>query len=114
MFSESDVNTIKILSELCGDIIQPNNGTKLTGREIVKQCQAAVLKTCGIDISAVLQEQIRLGRTVKEILDQIRSLNGSLCLKYHFGVAPWKLGVPHLVASKVSSKMVVLCFRKYQ
>lgn len=108
VISDTDVNTIKILSELCSSIIQSSNGTTLSGKEIVYQCKSAVLETCGIDISEVLQDKVRLGHSVKQILDEIRSLNGSLCLKYNFGVAPWKLGVPHRVTVKVSSKNVCL------
>lgn len=95
------------MSELCSNIIQQSDSEKPpSGKEIVSQCRAAVLKTCGIDISAVLQEQVRLGTTVKQILEEIRSLNGSLCLKYNFGVSPWKLGVPHRVTVKAESKPV--------
>lgn len=96
------------MSELCKSIIQKNNETPLSGKEIVSQCRLAVLKTCGIDISAVLQEQVRLGATVKQILEEVRSLNGSLCLKYNFGVNPWKLGVPHRVTIKAESKRFLL------
>lgn len=100
------------MSELCKTIIKNEYATgQLTGREIVNQCQKAVLETCGIDISAVLQERVILGRTTKQILDEIRSLNGSLCLKYNFGVSPWRLGVPHRVTVNVAqpSKNWICC-----
>lgn len=96
------------MSELCSNIVQ-NEDLPLSGKEIVMKCRSAVLETCGIDISAVLQEQVRLGQTVKQILDEIRSLNGSLCLKYNFGVAPWRLGVPHRVNIKVQSESKQQC-----
>ncbi|KAK9712120.1 Resistance to inhibitors of cholinesterase [Popillia japonica] len=98
VFSETDINTIKIMSELCSSIIQQSGDKPLSGKEIVARCKAEVQQTCGIDISAVLQEQFRLGRPVKQILNEIRSLNGSLCLKYNYGVAPWRLGVPHRIS----------------
>ncbi|XP_044263312.1 uncharacterized protein LOC123010468 isoform X2 [Tribolium madens] len=98
VISETDINTIKIMSELCSSIINSTNG-----KEIVQKCRQKVLETCGIDISIVLQEQVRLGRNLKQILDQIRSLNGSLCLKYNYGVDPWRLGVAHRVTVKVAS-----------
>ncbi|KAJ3638452.1 hypothetical protein MTP99_001816 [Tenebrio molitor] len=101
VISETDVNTIKIMSELCGTIIKADQDKPLTGKEIVQKCRQEVLETCGIDISVVLQEQVRLGQNVKQILDEIRSLNGSLCLKYNYGVAPWKLGVPHRISVNV-------------
>lgn len=109
VISDADVDTIKIMSELCSNIIRNDDEKPPSGKEIVSQCRAAVLKTCGIDISAVLQEQVRLGATVKQILEEIRSLNGSLCLKYNFGVSPWKLGVPHRVTVKAESKQCVVC-----
>lgn len=95
--SETDVNTIKIMSELCKNLIQKTDEKPMSGKEIVNKCKAEVLKTCGIDISAVLQEQIRLGHTFKQILDEVRSLNGSLCLKHNFGIPPSSLGVRHLI-----------------
>lgn len=104
VISEVDVNTIKILSELCSSLKTPEKQQRpLNNREALIQCRKAVLEKCGIDISAVIQEHVRLGQTVKQILDEVRSLNGSLCLKYNFGVAPWKLGVPHKIALNVPS-----------
>lgn len=97
VISDADVHTIKIMSELCSSLIQNDGDRPPSGKGIVSQCRAAVLATCGIDIAVVLQEQVRLGASVKQILEEIRSLNGSLCLKYNFGVSPWKLGVPHRV-----------------
>lgn len=102
VISEKDLTTIKLMSEICNTIIQKDETNPLTNKELISKCQNAVLDTCGIDISAVLQEQVRLGHTTKQILQEIRSLNGSLCLKYNFGVATWKLGVPHRVTVKVS------------
>lgn len=114
VISEMDVNTLRIMSELCSTIIKRANEEQLTGRELVRQCQKAVLDTCGIDMSAVLQERVTLGHTTKQILDEIRSLNGSLCLKYNFGVSPWRLGVPHRITVKIaaspSKKLSGLCF----
>ncbi|KAI4469258.1 resistance to inhibitors of cholinesterase protein 3 ric3 [Holotrichia oblita] len=105
VFSETDMNTIKIMSELCSSIIQQTGDKPLSDKEIVARCKAEVQRTCGIDISAVLEEQFRLGRPVKQILNEIRSLNGSLCLKYNYGVAPWSLGVPHRIALNFASNV---------
>lgn len=77
-------------------------GKPFTDKEIYQNCRKEVNETCGIDLSDVLQERFRLGKNVKQILDEIRSLNGSLCLKYNFGVAPWSLGVPHRITVKMS------------
>lgn len=78
----------------------------MSGKEVVHRCRQEVLDTCGIDISPLLQEQVRLGQNVKQILDEIRSLNGSLCLKYNYGLAPWRIGVPHRVANKSASEFL--------
>lgn len=90
------------MSELCATIIKSSEDKPPSGKEIIQMCRKEVLATCGIDISIVLQEQVKLGQNVKQILDEIRSLNGSLCLKYNFGVAPWRLGVPHRITVKTS------------
>lgn len=98
---ERDVTTIKLMSEICKTIAKNNEENSLLNKDLIQKCQNIVLDTCGIDISAVLQGQVRLGHTTKQILEEIRSLNGSLCLKYNFGVAPWMLGVPHRVTVKM-------------
>ncbi|XP_019768886.2 uncharacterized protein LOC109543553 isoform X4 [Dendroctonus ponderosae] len=97
VISELDIDTIKIMSELCGTIIEHAEDTVLSPREIVSQCKKAVIDKCGIDLSAALYDRVSLGHSTKQILEEVRSLNGSLCLKYYFGVAPWKLGVPRRV-----------------
>ncbi|XP_050510327.1 golgin subfamily A member 6-like protein 1 isoform X3 [Diabrotica virgifera virgifera] len=102
VISEKDVTTLKLMSEICDTIIKSDSDKPMSNKELLQKCQNLVLDTCGIDISAVLQEQVRLGHTTKQILEEVRSLNGSLCLKYNFGIAPWKLGVPHRVTVKVS------------
>ncbi|KRT85825.1 hypothetical protein AMK59_1779, partial [Oryctes borbonicus] len=93
------------MSELCKSIIHQTDDKPLSGKEIIIRCKAEIQHTCGIDISAVLQEQIRLGRSIKQILSEVRSLNGSLCLKYHYGVAPWRLGVPHRITVNFTSNV---------
>ncbi|XP_018327159.1 spindle pole body component 110 isoform X2 [Agrilus planipennis] len=96
VFSDTDVNTIKIISELCSIIAQQSDGKKkLTNQEIASNCRNAILSKCGIDISPILNENVYLDGKVKGVLEKIRSLNGSLCLKYQFNVSPWVLGVPH-------------------
>lgn len=95
------------MSELCRSIIKSSDDKPPSGKEIVQMCRKEVLATCGIDISIVLQEQVKLGQSVKQILDEIRSLNGSLCLKYNFGVAPWRLGVPHRITVKSSGNRLL-------
>ncbi|XP_060515857.1 interaptin isoform X2 [Cylas formicarius] len=102
---DTDLNTIRIMSELCKSIINAK-AEPPTSQAIVRQCRKAVLESCGIDISAVLQEKVGLGHSVKQILEEVRSLNGSLCLKHHFGVSPWRLGVPHRVTLSMGSSSI--------
>ncbi|KAF7273664.1 hypothetical protein GWI33_013611 [Rhynchophorus ferrugineus] len=98
VISDLDLDTIKIMSELCSTIIESKAAAKGAGsQDLVAQCRKAVLETCGIDISAVLQERVSLGHSTRQILEEARSLNGSLCLKYNFGVSPWSLGVSHRI-----------------
>jgi hypothetical protein len=97
VISEKDVIIIKIMNELCSTInISDDNQTKkYIGIDRFAYCRTQVFDTCGIDIQAFLRENIQMGRTLKQVLNQVRSLNGSMCLKYNFGVDPWSLGVPH-------------------
>lgn len=80
VISDSDVNTIKILVELCNSIVQrPAIGAPVPlTKELISQCRKEVLATCAIDIEIVLQEQVRLGKSVKQVLNEVRSLNGSI------------------------------------
>lgn len=104
VFFEKDLNAIKIMTELCERILSHQRDFdqrlilnfrqgKLT-KEIVDRCKNEVFDKCGVDITSFLKEKVRLGRTYKQILDEIRSLNSSLCLKENFGVAPGLIGVP--------------------
>lgn len=96
VLSDIDVNTIKIMSELCDSLIERTDG-KLRGPAAISWCRSEIYNKCGVDISDVLQEHIRLGRSFKQIVDEVRTSNVSLCLKYNYGVSPWLLGVPHKV-----------------
>ena len=60
----------------------------------VATCKEEVYNKCGVDITAFLHENVRLGKTYKQILDEIRSFNSSICLKLNFGIAPGLLGAP--------------------
>lgn len=80
---------------------------KLT-KEIVNRCKNEVLSKCDVDITSFLMDKVRLGKTYKQILDEIRSLNSSLCLKQNFGVAPGLIGAPRRMriwALSASSKV---------
>lgn len=60
-------------------------------------CREEILARCGIDLSTFLAERERLGKSYKQVLEEIRSFNGSLCLKIHFGIPLSQLGTPHLI-----------------
>lgn len=60
-------------------------------------CREEILARCGIDLSTFLAERESLGKSYKQVLEEIRSFNSSLCLKIHFGIALSQLGTPHLI-----------------
>lgn len=101
---ETDVNAILIMTEMCGNILQhydeidPNLIQGFTQGKLTKAgveaCRNEVFNKCGVDITAFLHENVRLGKTYKQILDEVRSFNSSVCLKLNFGVAPGLLGAP--------------------
>lgn len=82
--------------------ITEENQTIIKDKFII--CRKQVLATCGIDLDAFLKGQIQMGHNVKKILNEVRSINGSLCLKYNFGIDPWRLGVPHQTEKYYSFK----------
>ncbi|RZF48391.1 hypothetical protein LSTR_LSTR007558 [Laodelphax striatellus] len=101
---EKDINLIKIMTELCEKILRHEEDFdkrlvmnfqqgKLT-KEIIDRCKNEVMTKCDIDITTFLEEKARLGQSYKQILDDVRSLNSSLCLKENFGVTPNSLGAP--------------------
>lgn len=84
------------MTELCSTLNVSDTETKqYIGNDKFAYCRAQVLSTCGIDIDAFLKGKAQMGHTLKQILNEVRSINGSLCLKYNFGIDPWRLGVPH-------------------
>nr|ARU12125.1 resistance to inhibitors of cholinesterase 3 variant 2 [Locusta migratoria manilensis] len=101
---ETDVNAIKIMTEMCGNILHHHseldpkiNVAFLQGKwskEMVNTCRSDVLEKCGVDITAFLNEKVRLGHSYKQMLDGIRSFNISVCLKTNFGVPPSLIGAP--------------------
>lgn len=90
------------MTEMCGNIFHEDEelDPKLfqafkqgkLSKEVVNTCRSEVLNKCGIDIAAFLSEKVRLGQSYKQILDEIRSFNISVCLKTNFGVAPSLIG----------------------
>lgn len=77
---------------------------------VVKKCSSIILNTCSVDISTLLSDNIQLGQSYKNVLEEIRAVNKSLCLKYNFGVDLKLIGVPHRIKEifDVSSKKTKL------
>ncbi|XP_044007925.1 uncharacterized protein LOC122852284 isoform X2 [Aphidius gifuensis] len=103
---ENDVNTADILQEMCKNIIKhhqidPRIRDVLKTNKLTLQssnfCRDEILARCGIDMSSFLADKERLGKSHKQVLEEIRSFNSSICLKNHYGVSLSKLGIPHLI-----------------
>ncbi|XP_071862307.1 RIC3 acetylcholine receptor chaperone isoform X4 [Bombus fervidus] len=103
---ESDVTAADIMYEICQNIlkhhqIDPRVRDVLKTVKLTPQgaslCREEILARCGIDLSTFLAERERLGKSYKQVLEEIRSFNSSLCLKIHFGIALSQLGTPHLI-----------------
>lgn len=103
---ESDVNAVDIMQEMCKNILRhhqvdPRVRDALKSNKLTAQsasfCRDEVLARCGIDLSSFLAEKERLGKTYKQVLEEIRTFNSSLCLKNQFGVPLSQLGTPHLI-----------------
>nr|XP_012217604.1 PREDICTED: uncharacterized protein LOC105669305 isoform X2 [Linepithema humile] len=103
---ESDVTAVDIMQEMCQNILRhhpvdPRVRDALKLSQLTPQsanlCREEVLARCGIDLSSFLAEREQLGKTYKQVLEEIRSFNSSLCLKMNFGVPLSQLGTPHLI-----------------
>lgn len=91
VLSSTDVNIVKILTDICDRIIETmDKKTKL------EKCRQEIFNTCAINITDLINENkiVKITHN-KHVIDEIRSLNGSLCLKYHYGVSLTSLGVTH-------------------
>lgn len=98
MISDKDIVAVKIIKELCNTInVSDSDGQNLynLAKQRLTYCRTQVLKTCGIDIDVLLKDDIQITLPVKRTLNSVRSYNGSLCLKFNFGLDPWNLGVTH-------------------
>lgn len=60
-------------------------------------CREEILARCGIDLSTFLAKREHLEKSYKQVLEEIRSFNSSLCLKINFGIPLSQLGTPHLI-----------------
>ncbi|XP_034237673.1 Golgi integral membrane protein 4-like isoform X2 [Thrips palmi] len=102
VISDMDVNAIKILTEMCGRIITKHDELDpkflsdfehgKINKEVVNTCRREVLNTCGVDITSFLAVQVGLGHTYRQIMDNIKTFNNSVCLKQNFGIERSLLG----------------------
>ena len=101
---DNDINALKIINEMCGTILNRHEKfhSKLSqtfeqgklNKEIITMCRNEVMNMCGIDIAEFLNKKEKLGHSYKQMLDEIRSFNISICLRQNFGVNPGLLGAP--------------------
>lgn len=92
MLSTTDVNIVKLVSEICDRVVETTDRiTKL------EKCRLEIFNTCAINITDLISDHNKAGDISysKHVINEIRSSNGSLCLKYHYGVSLTSLGVVH-------------------
>ena len=108
MLFESDISTADIIQELCRNIVKHHQVDPLLKEAINKNkldktdlCKKEVFDRCGINLSKFLAEEGRLGKSYKQVLEEIRTFNGSLCLKLQFGVPFSQLGTPRVIRNHI-------------
>ena len=80
---------LELINEVCSSAVQADG--KLNPYAAA-ECRKAVNETCGVDLAAFLKRNENVGKTSKMLAETIKSSNSS-CLKEHFGVPVWNLGV---------------------
>ena len=119
VISDRDVNARRILTEMCGRIVTKHDELDpkfmldfeqgKMSKEVVDTCKREVFNTCGVDITTFLAEQVGLGRTYRQILDNIKTFNNSVCLKQNFGLERGLLGAArHWSHTPLSKLLFVL------
>ncbi|KAJ8716979.1 hypothetical protein PYW08_005378 [Mythimna loreyi] len=86
---ETDMVYLELINEVCSSALQSD--WKLNPYAAA-QCRKAVNETCGVDLAAFLKRDENVGKTSKMLAETIKNSNSS-CLKEHFGVPVWNLGV---------------------
>lgn len=114
-----DVNAIKILTEMCGRIITKHDeldpkflsdfAQGKMNKEVVNTCKREVLNKCGVDITSFLAQQVGIGQTFHQILENIKTFNNSVCLKQNFGLERSLLGAARHWSQIPLSKLVFKC-----
>lgn len=108
VLSSTDVNIIKVITDICNRVIQTTDKTTK-----FKKCHQEIFNTCGINITDLVNENTVTDISYnKHVIDEIRSLNGSLCLKFHYGASLTSLGVVHRIKDNdlITSKKWTILF----
>lgn len=80
---------LELINEVCSSAVQADG--KLNPYAAA-ECRKAVNDTCGLDLAAFLKRSENVGKTSKMLVETMKNSNSS-CLKEHFGVPVWSLGV---------------------
>lgn len=108
VLSSTEVNIIKVVMDICDRVVETSDkATKL------KKCRQEIFNTCAINITDLFSENKVIDISYnKHVIDEIKSLNGSLCLKYHYGVSLTSLGVTHRLKDNdpATSKELLVLF----
>lgn len=105
---DNDVEAIKVMTDLCEKILhsshitdsRPQHITVHTGKmnaAMAEECREIVWQKCRVDITQVLSSKSGLNRSYKQFLEELRSLNSSVCLKQSFGVSFGLIGLPRTI-----------------
>lgn len=86
---ETDMVVLELINEVCSSAVQADG--KLNPYAAA-ECRKAVNETCGVDLAAFLKRNENVGKTSKMLVETMKNSNSS-CLKEHFGVPVWSLGV---------------------
>lgn len=92
VMSTTDVNIVKIVTDICDRIVET-----MDKRTKIKKCCQEIFNICAINVTDLISEHKvgDISYNKQNIINEIKSLNGSLCLKYHYGVSLTDLGVAH-------------------
>lgn len=97
--------------DLCDRIVETKDKTTK-----LKKCSQDIFNTCAINITDLISEHKvgDISYNNQNVIDEIRSLNGSLCLKYHYGMSLTSLGVTHRLKDNdliMSKELSLLLFQ---
>lgn len=100
---EKDIQTLKILTQLCEESVVLNPSPKLSQSALLNLCYQQLQETCNIDLSPLYKMSARheFDSSFKKFLGIVRSYNSSLCLKDHYHVNLNLIGTPHIIKSTV-------------